>query len=167
MCIYIVFIYICKISFWLLLLANATSMISSYSTVTPHRSSSTRPSCYGPHLITYHCLTTPVPSNNMLGTRPSSRLIRLFCGHVSPTATIELDYWPSLRHTAATGCTPFTWLHVEHDSTTRQLVSQSGCAWKSTCVNLICVHVGGRQGGLSCNRSAGRSIRHHQLNDLI
>ena len=28
-------------------------------------------------------------------------------------------------------------------------------------------HVGGRQGGLSCNRSAGRSIRHHQLNDLI
>ena len=100
----------------------------------------------------------------MPGTRPSSWLIRLLCGQVSPTAIIELNYWPSLRH----------WLHAlpvascEQDSTTRQFGLQSGvslcephiCLW-GTLVNAKGSH------GLFCKCSAGRSIRHHQLNDLI
>ena len=128
--------------FWLLLLARATSNLSSYSTAIPHQIlTSTEPSCYRTHLTTYHCLTTPVPSHNQPGTRPLSRLIRLLCGQVSPTAIIQLDYWSSLRRTAATGCTPSPWLHVEQDSTTRQYGLKSNCAWESTCVNLICAPV--------------------------
>ena len=116
--------------------------LSSYSTALPHQIlMSTWPSCYGPHLITYHCRTTAVPSNNMLRTCSSSRLIRLLYDQVSLTATIELDYWPSLRQTAAPGCTPSPWLHVEQDSTTKQFGLQSGCASDSTYVNLICVIV--------------------------
>ena len=44
---------------------------------------STLASCCGPHLITYHCLMTPVTTDNMLEMRPSLRLIRLPCGQVS------------------------------------------------------------------------------------
>ena len=131
--------------FWLLLLAHATSNLSSYSTVIPHQIlMSTRPSCYGPHLIRYHCLTAPVPKKQHAWDTPvivadkASLWSSLTDSHNKARVP---DYWPSLRHTAATGCMPSPWLHVERDSTTRQFGLQSGCAWKSTCVTLICVPV--------------------------
>ena len=156
--------------FWLLLLAYAPSNLSSYSNVIPHQIlTSTWPSCDEPHFITYHCLTTPVPSNNMLGTHPLSRLIRLPCGQFSRTASIELDDWPSLHHAAANGGTPSPWLHVEQDFTQ---VDSKAAPYR---VNLCEAHVcscgtpadAKNSHGLYCKRNSGRSISHHQLNDLI
>ena len=155
---------------WLLLLAYAILILSSYSTVIRHQIlTSTWRSCYEPHLVTYHCLSTQVPSKNMHRTDPLSRLIRLPCGQFSLTASIELDYWPSLCNKAATGCTPSPWLHVKQVSTTRQFGLPSGYTLESTYVKLICVlvaHCFSRD--LSCKRNSGRSIRRPtQWSDLV
>ena len=98
-------------------------------------------------------------------------MIRILCRQVSQTVTTELDYWPSLRHTAATGCTLSLWLHVEQDSTTRQRAAVGLRLGVNLCEPHMCpcgtlVDAKGSH-ELSCKRNAGRSIRNHQLDDLI
>ena len=71
--------------FWLLLLAHTPPISDptqlSYRTRSPCR--------LGHHVwAVSRNIPTSAPSNNMLGTRPSSRMIRLLCGQVSLTAII-------------------------------------------------------------------------------
>ena len=158
--------------FWLLLLACATSNPSSYSTVTRSRSS----------LRLGHQLWTtshniPLPDN--------TSAIKQHAWDVPVIAPDKASLWTSLtdshnraRLLAVSSLHSGDWLHAlprascgtrldnEAIRVAVGLRMEVNMCEPHMCPCGILVDAKGSH-GLSCKRSAGRSIRHHQLNDLI